>query len=215
MNRFRDRIEAGEILAGLLTHLAGRDDLVVLALPRGGVPVGYEIARHLGAPLEVMVVRKLGVPGHEELAMGAIASGGFRVMNEDVLAGTAISEGELNAVIESEQRELDRREHLCRQGEAPLALEGRMVILVDDGVATGATMRAAAQAVRARKPSRLIIATPVIPPSAVREFESEGMEVVAALTPAGLSSIGEWYRDFSQTSDGEVRSLLALTRRKV
>jgi len=177
--------------------------------------VGLEIARHLGAPLEIVLVRKLGVPGHEELAMGAIASGGFRVMNHEVLAGLRISEDDLNRVIASEQQELGRREHLYREGRPALSLEGRIVILVDDGVATGATMRVAVQAIRAQKPRSLVLATPVISASTLREFENDAVGVVAAMVPNELNSIGEWYDDFSQLTDAEVTSLLAGPHRKV
>jgi len=210
--RFSDRAHAGRELAARLGEYAGRDDVLVLALPRGGVPVGYEIARHLRAPLDVMIVRKLGVPGSEELAMGAIASGGFRVMNPDVLSSVHISDEKLNSSIALGQRELERRESSFREGRPPLEIAGRTVILVDDGIATGATMRAAARAVRAQNPALLVIATPVAAPETLRALENEAAEVIAVLAPSSLSAIGEWYLDFTQTSEEEVRSLLAKTR---
>ena len=210
--QFTDRAHAGRELATRLEEYAGRDDVLVLALPRGGVPVGYEIARHLRAPLDVMIVRKLGVPGSEELAMGAIASGGFRVMNPDVLSSVHISDEKLNSSIALGQRELERRESSFREGRPPLEIAGRTVILVDDGIATGATMRAAARAVRAQNPALLVIATPVAAPETLRALENEAAEVIAVLAPSSLSAIGEWYLDFTQTSEEEVRSLLAKTR---
>lgn len=198
------------MLAGeLAKNYSGREDVVVLALPRGGVPVGLEIAHRLHAPLDVMIVRKLGLPRHEELAMGAIASGGFRVMNRDFLPGVLVSGEQLQQVMASEQQELERREHLYREGRSPVKIEGRTVVLVDDGVATGATMRAAVQAARAQKPARLIVATPVIAPGTLRDLEKEADEVVAVLVPPALSSIGEWYLDFAQLTDDEVRTELA------
>ena len=212
---FSNRAEAGRALAERLAGYAGRDDVVVLALPRGGVPVGFEIARRLGAPLDVMIVRKLGVPWHEELAMGAIASGGFRVMNAGVVSESGVSRDEMNAVIQQQQSELERREHLCREGRPALPLAGRTVILVDDGIATGAPMRAAVQAARAANPARLIVATPVAAPPTLDDLRKEADEVVAVLAPAELSSIGQWYADFSQLTDDEVRSLLAGARQQV
>lgn len=202
-------MDAGEALASQLEDYAGRADVVVLALPRGGVPVGFEIARRLGAPMDIMIVRKLGVPWHGELAMGAIASGGFRALNPDVISSAGISEEVLSKVIASEQTELERREHAYRDGRPALEITGRTVILVDDGVATGATMRAAAQAVRAQKPARLVVAVPVGAPSTLRELADEADEVVTVLAPGSLCAIGEWYDDFSQLNDAEVRALLA------
>ena len=212
---FADRAEAGRALADRLAKYAGRDDVVVLALPRGGVPVGFEIARRLGAPLDVMIVRKLGVPWHKELAMGAIASGGFRVMNVGVVAGSGVSRDEMNEVILCQQGELERREYLYREGRPALPLAERTVVLVDDGIATGATMRVAAQAARAGHPARLIVATPVAAPSTLDALGKDADEVVALLAPGELSSIGEWYVDFAQLTDDEVRSLLAGARQEV
>ena len=210
--QFANRAQAGQALAGRLENYAGRNDVVVLALPRGGVPVGFEIASHLRAPLDIMIVRKLGAPGHEELAMGAIASGGFCVMNPAVVSSCRISDEELRGIIDHEQHELERRELALRQGHPALNLENRTVILVDDGIATGATMRAAAQAVYAQDPLRVIVATPVAAPDTMLEMANETSEAVAVLTPSNLNSIGEWYLDFTQTSGDEVRSLLAKTR---
>jgi predicted phosphoribosyltransferase len=207
--RFRDRVDAGRVLAGSLQEYRGRDDLVVLALPRGGVPVGFELARRLEAPLDVFLVRKLGVPGHEELAMGAIASGGVRVVNDAVVAELGLTDDDIARVATTEGRELDRREHLYREGRTPIDVRDRTVILVDDGLATGASMRAAVQAVRALHPDRVVVAVPVAAESACVELRAEVDEIVCALTPEPFLSIGSWYEDFSQTSDDEVRGLLA------
>lgn len=207
--RFSNRTDAGQALADQLEDYAGRAGVLVLALPRGGVPVGFEIARRLGAPLDVVIVRKLGVPWHGELAMGAISSGGFRALNADVISSAGISEEVLNKVIASELRELERRERAYRENRPALQITGQTVILVDDGVATGATMRAAAQAVRARKPERLIVAVPVGAPSTLRGLADEADEVVTVLAPGTLCAIGEWYDDFSQLTDTEVCALLA------
>lgn len=207
--RFPNRVDAGQALADRLEDCAGRDGLVVLALPRGGVPVGFEIARRLGAPLDIMLVRKLGVPWQEELAMGAMASGGYRALNSEVISGSGISGEMLNRVIAREQRELERRENAYRAGRAAPQLAGRTAILVDDGVATGATMRAAAQAVRAQQPARLIVAVPVGAPPTLHELADEADEVVTVLAPGTLHTIGEWYDDFAQLTDAEVCALLA------
>ncbi len=205
---FPDRRAAGQVLAGLLRHYAKRDDLLVLALPRGGVPVAMEIAKVLNAPLDVILVRKLGLPGHSELAMGAIASGGIRIMNEEILHQAMVSPDAVEVVVERESRELERREHIYR-GDRPWPdLEGRCVILVDDGLATGATMRAAVDAVRVQKPERIVVAVPVAPPETVRELEQLVDEVVCPLQPESFMAIGQWYRDFHQVSDAEVLALL-------
>ena len=185
-------------------------DPVVLALPRGGVPVGFEIARALRAPLEAFVVRKLGVPGQEELAMGALASGGLRVLNPEVVAALgSYARVAIERVTEREKEELRRREEQYRGARPFPDLKGRTVILVDDGLATGATMRAAARAVRAREPARLIIAVPVAPETSCEEMRAEADEVVCALTPESFFGVGQFYRDFQQTTDEEVRDLLA------
>jgi putative phosphoribosyl transferase len=208
MEAFADRRDAGDQLAGLLTPYTGRSDLLVLALPRGGVPVAFEVAMALGAPLDVILVRKLGVPGHEELAMGAIASGGTEVLNVDVIHALAIPEQVVLRVAERELRELERREREYREGKPPLDVAGHTVILVDDGLATGSSMRAAVRAVRAQGAGRIVVAVPVASREACSEFRAEVEEVVCALTPDDLFAVGEWYDDFSQTTDREVIELL-------
>ena len=205
---FRDRAEAGRALAHVLSHYAGRDDVIVLALPRGGVPVAAEVAKELGAPLDVFLVRKLGVPGHEELAMGAIASGGVLVLEEGVLRWLGISEKQVERAVARELDELRRREAAYRDGRPLPDLKGRTVILVDDGLATGASMQAAARAVRRYDPARIVIAVPVASRATCDEFRDEVDEVVCAVTPAPFYAVGDWYEDFSQTSDEEVRELL-------
>jgi predicted phosphoribosyltransferase len=211
LGRFRDRGAAGRGLAGRLRKYAGRDDVIVLALPRGGVPVALPVAEALGAPLDVFLVRKLGVPGREELAMGAIASGGVRVLNRDVVAALRIANRVIDAVAEREARELERRERLYRHGRPAVDVAGRTVILVDDGLATGSTMRAAATALRLRRPARIVIAVPAAPPETCDELRREADEVVCAITPDPFFAVGEWYDDFRQTTDDEVRELLAGT----
>jgi putative phosphoribosyl transferase len=206
--RFRDRAHAGRVLARALLAYAGRDDVVVLALPRGGVPVAAELARALGAQLDVFVVRKLGLPGHEELAMGAVARGGVLVLDERLVRGLGIPDEVLQETVEKELRELERREAAYRAGRPPLDLEGKTVILVDDGLATGATMRAAALALRKYKPARVVVAVPVASAGTCDEFRADVDEIVCALTPSPFHAVGLWYDDFSQTSDKEVRELL-------
>jgi len=208
--RFRDRREAGRALASELRDYANRPDVLVLALPRGGVPVAFEVARALHAPLDVFLVRKLGLPGHEELAMGAIASGGVRVLNDDVVSALRLSPAEIDAVAAQEQRELERRERQYRDDRPPPDLRGRTVILVDDGLATGATMRAAVAALRRQGPARIVVAVPVGAAETCRDFGAEADEVVCARMPQPFYAVGLWYGDFSQTSDEEVRELLAL-----
>ena len=208
MPRFRDRREAGRLLGERLSAYAGRDDVVVLALPRGGVPVGYEVARSLGAVLDVFVVRKLGVPGHEELALGAVASGVVRVLNDDVVAALGLSEGEIESIAERELAELERQEHAYRGDRPPLALQGKVAILVDDGLATGATMRAAVLAVHGFEPQSVVVAVPVAAEQTCDEFRGEVDEVVCVYTPEEFYAVGLWYEDFEQTSDEEVRELL-------
>jgi predicted phosphoribosyltransferase len=208
--RFHDRAEAGQFLAQELSKLQDTPNLIVLALPRGGVPVGFEIARALHAPLEVFVVRKLGVPGQEELAMGAVASGGVRVLNPEVVAALGrFAQGAIERVTEKESAEVQRREQQYRGTRAFPELKGKTVILVDDGLATGATMRAAARAVRAREPARLIIAVPVAPESSCEEMQVEADELVCALTPESFFGVGQFYQNFHQTTDDEVREFLA------
>jgi predicted phosphoribosyltransferase len=205
---FADRREAGATLAQRLQAYKDRDDVVVLALPRGGVPVAFEVARALGAPLDVFVVRKLGLPGHRELAMGAIASGGVRILNDDVVQWYGIPTAAIDAVAREEQSELERRERLYRADLPPLDLRGRVVLLIDDGLATGSTMKAAVEAVRLHQPSRIVVAVPVGSPETCQEFSQAADEIVCARTPQPFSAVGQWYRDFSETSDDEVRRLL-------
>jgi predicted phosphoribosyltransferase len=207
--QFDDRAEAGRVLAEALRAYRGRKDLIVLALPRGGVPVGYEVARSLGAPLDAFVVRKLGVPGYAELAMGAIASGGIRVLNEDVVAALGpTARNAIEQVTEAELAELHSRERRYRDDRPPPDLRGRCVILVDDGLATGATMRAAARAIRQRNPSELVVAVPVAAESSCIEMRAEADAVICASTPEPFYGVGQFYRHFPQTSDDEVRELL-------
>ena len=207
--RFTDRRHAGAVLARHLQHLAGRHDLVVLALPRGGVPVANEVARALGAPMDVFVVRKLGMPGHPELAMGAIASGGVRVMNEEVFTWYRPSAAAIEAVTRTELTELERRERAYRDGRPPVPIEGRTVILIDDGLATGSTMRAAVLAIRRLRPARVVVAVPVGAPETCEALRAIADDVVCALMPEPFSAVGLWYIDFSQTTDDEVRQLLS------
>src|SRR5437016_5633987 len=206
--RFRDRSEAGRLLAAKLRAYANRPDVVVLALPRGGVPVAFEVARALAAPLDIFLVRKLGVPGHEELAMGAIASGGVRVLNPDVVAGLDIPEHVVGSVAASELRELERRERAYRDDRPPVEAQGKLVILVDDGLATGSTMRAAAAALRRKSPRRLVVGVPVAAPGTCDALQDEVDEIVCAITPEPFYAVGLWYADFRQTTDDEVRQLL-------
>jgi predicted phosphoribosyltransferase len=206
---FGDRREAGAVLAAHLRQFADKGNVVVLALPRGGVPVAYEVARTLAAPLDVFVVRKLGLPGHPELAMGAIASGAVRVLNNDVLESVPVSQAAIDAVTRTEQVELERRERAYRDGRPPVPIEGRVVILVDDGLATGSTMRAAVLAVRRLHPARVVVAVPVGAWQACQALGEVADEVVCPLTPELFSAVGLWYTDFTQTTDDEVRQLLA------
>jgi predicted phosphoribosyltransferase len=205
--RFRDRREGGRLLAAELGEYAGRPDVVVLGLPRGGLPVAFEVARALGAPLDVFVVRKLGVPGHEELAMGAIGSGGVVVLNPEVVDALGIPEQVIDRVAELERRELERRELAYRTG-APADVRDRIAILVDDGLATGSTMRAAIAALRKLDPARVVVAVPVAAPESRDLVAAEADEVVCLATPPDFYAVGLWYEDFSQTSDEEVRMIL-------
>jgi predicted phosphoribosyltransferase len=207
--RFRDRNEAGRALADRLAQYGGRDDVVVLALPRGGVPVGAEVAAALGAPLDVFVVRKLGVPGHEELAMGAVATGGVRVVNEEVVAAARVDRDRLEAVTAAERIELERREAAYRGNRPAQPVRGRTVLLVDDGLATGASMRAAATAVRQLEPAKIVIAVPVAPLDTCRDLATVADEVVCVLSPTPFLAVGNGYRDFHQVTDSEVTALLA------
>ena len=206
---FPNREEAGRLLAEKLEKYAGRNDVIVLGLPRGGVPVAYEVAQRLGVPLDVFIVRKLGVPGFEELAAGAIASGGVRVLNEDVLRALPKADQIIESVTEKETAELERREKIYRDDRPAPELRDRVVILVDDGLATGATMRAAVKALRQRRVAKIVVAVPVGPPDTCREFEDEADETICASAPEFFQAVGQYYEDFSQTSDEEVRDLLA------
>jgi len=206
---FPDRAAAGQVLAQKLMQYAERPDVIVLGLPRGGVPVAYEVAQALRVPLDVFIVRKLGVPGFEELAVGAIASGGVRVLNEEVANALPNRNHIIEAVTERETAELERREHEYRDGRPAPELAGKTVILIDDGLATGATMRAAVRALRQRSVARIVVAVPVGPPETCKEFEGEADEVVCASAPEFFQAVGQYYEDFSQTSDDEVRQLLA------
>lgn len=210
---FRDRTHAGRSLAAALIRYARRPDVLVLGLPRGGVEVAAEVAGALSAELDVMLVRKLGVPGHEELAFGALGPDGTRVLNPDVIAMLRIRDDVLDAVARREAAELDRRNALYRAGRPAPAFEGRTVILVDDGLATGATMRAAVAAVRSRRPGRIVVAVPVAPPDTVRQLAREVDEVVCLHSPANFGGVGQWYDDFEQTPDERVVELLTAASR--
>jgi putative phosphoribosyl transferase len=205
---FADRREAGQELAARLAGYRGQPDVVVLALPRGGVPVAFEIAEALGAPLDIFLVRKLGMPGQAEYAIGAIASGGVRVLSDDIIRWHGIPDSQIEAIARQELAELERREREYRQGRALTDLRGRTVILVDDGLATGSTMRAAVQAVRKHEPARVVVAVPVGAPSTCAELAAVADETVCARMPEPFSAVGLWYRDFSQTTDEEVQMLL-------
>lgn len=206
---FQNRADAGQFLAEKLCEYANRSDVVVIGLPRGGLPVAFEVARKLHAPLDILVVRKLGVPGHEELAMGAIATGGVRVLNDDVLSYLNIPEDIIDLAVETEQRELTRRERQYRGDRPPIDLRQRIVIIVDDGLATGSSMRAAVRAVREQHPRKIVVAVPVGARETCESFKREADTVaVCAITPEPFKAVGAWYSDFSQTTDEEVRHLL-------
>jgi predicted phosphoribosyltransferase len=207
--RYADRRDAGRALADRLRDYARRSDVVVLGLPRGGIPVAYEVARALNAPLDVFVVRKLGLPGHAEYAMGAIASGGVRVLNEDMIGQLHVPAAAIEAVARREQLELERREHAYRGARQAVPLEGRTVILVDDGLATGSTMRAAVLAIRRQLPSYIVVAAPVGARETCRAMDELADEVVCARMPEPFQAVGLWYESFEQTTDEEVRRLLA------
>jgi predicted phosphoribosyltransferase len=211
--RFRDRTEAGRLLAERLRQYTGRDDVVVLGLPRGGVPVAFEIARALDAPLDVFLVRKLGVPGHEEYALGAIATGGTRVLNKELIESLNIPPEWIEAIDAKERRELERRERAYRDDRPPPDLAGKTVIVVDDGLATGSTMLAAVHAIRQDDPAQIVVAVPVADPDVCAALRATADEVVCLSTPQPLRAVGLWYEDFSQTTDSEVRGLLARARR--
>lgn len=212
--RYQDRVDAGRRLARELAPYAGRPGLLVLALPRGGVPVAYEVAEALHAPLDIFLVRKLGVPGHEELAMGAIASGGIRVLNDEVLRHVRVPPDLIDAAAERELRELERREQAYRDSRPEPVIQGRTIILVDDGLATGSTMRAAVAAIRSQHPEKLIVAVPVAARETCALFRGEVDDVVCPVTPEPFYAVGMWYHDFAQTTDDEVRDLLARARER-
>jgi putative phosphoribosyl transferase len=205
---FRDRKEAGQVLAERLKPLIENQSAIVLALPRGGVPVGFQIAREIHTDLDVFIVRKIGVPGHEELALGAVATGGVRVLNHAIIRELRIQAAEIDRATERERLEIERRERLYREGRPPLNPAGRTVALVDDGLATGATMLAAVRALRALNPARLIVAVPVASSQTCEEFRAHVDEVICAATPEPFFAVGVWYQNFEQTSDDEVRELL-------
>ena len=208
MMQFRNRIDGGQQLAKRLWQYANRADVVILALPRGGVPVAWQVSQELNAPLDVFVVRKLGVPGHEELAMGAIASGGARVLNRDVIEGLQIPGHAIEAVTARELVELQRRERIFRQQRPAPQVQGKKVILVDDGIATGSTMKVAVEALRQLNAGAVVVAAPTAALATVRSMAAEVDDFIAVMTPADFSGVGQWYEDFAQTSDDEVRALL-------
>jgi putative phosphoribosyl transferase len=214
MPYFRNRRDAGRRLAQELLHYANRSDAIVLALPRGGVPVAYEVALALNVPLDVFIVRKLGLPGQEELAIGAIASGGIRVLNEDIIQMLDIPEEVIEKVAERELKELERRERHYRGNQPPPEVRDRTVILIDDGLATGASMRAAVAALRSQHPARIVVAVPVAAPETCGALEREVDEIVCAITPEPFVGVGWWYEDFSQTTDEGVRLFLEDVRRR-
>jgi putative phosphoribosyl transferase len=214
LQRFKNRMHAGELLAQRLGVYAGRRDVIVLALPRGGVPVGFAIAKALDVPLDILLVRKLGVPGHEEYAMGAIASGGLRVLQPAVLETEGISQQVVDEVAQRELREIERREKLYRADRPALDVHDRVVILVDDGLATGSTMLAAVHLLRKGKPAHVIAAVPAAAPDTCRNLRSEVDEMICLYTPDPFYAVGLWYEDFSQTSDKEVQQLLAKAERE-
>jgi putative phosphoribosyl transferase len=208
MERFRDRRDAGRVLARKLSAYTGQTDVIVLALPRGGVPVAYEVALALNAPLDIFLVRKLGLPGREELAIGAIASGGIRVLNEDIIRVLSVPEEVINIVARNELQELGRREHAYRGNRPAPVVRDRKVILIDDGLATGASMRAAVVGVRAQHPARIVIAVPAAAPELCKAFQFEVDEMVCGMTPEPFYGLSRWYEDFTQTTDAEVRMFL-------
>ncbi|MFL5489325.1 MAG: phosphoribosyltransferase [Gemmatimonadaceae bacterium] len=211
---FLDRYDAGRRLAAALPHYADRSDLLVLALPRGGVPVAYEVAHTLHSPLDVFLVRKLGFPGHPELAMGAIATGGVRIIDKQLVEMFGVSNDAIERVTASEQRELERREALYRDGRPAPDVKGRTVILIDDGLATGSTMRAAVQALRQEGANKIVVAVPVAPPETCEAFREEVDDIVCAVTPEPFQAVGIWYANFNETTDDEVRDLLARAERE-
>jgi putative phosphoribosyl transferase len=214
IDRYQDRQEAGQVLADRLAGYAGRPDIQVLALPRGGVPVAYEVATRLGAPLDIFLVRKLGVPGHPELAMGAIAENGARVLNPDIVGYLDIPDAMIDQVAGAEQQEMQRRERVYRDGRPAPDIRGKTVLLIDDGLATGATMKAAVQGLRALQPARLVVAVPVGAPETCEALTHLADEVLCAMTPESFQAVGLWYAQFNQTTDADVIRLLAQARRR-
>ena len=212
---FANRSEAGRLLAEKLEKYANRNDVIVLGLPRGGVPVAYEVAKHLHVPLDVFIVRKLGVPGFEELAAGAIASGSVRVLNEDVMRAIPYGDAAIEAVTAKETAELQRREQIYREGRPAPELRGNIVMLVDDGLATGATMRAAVKALHQSGAAKIVVAVPVGPPDTCREIAQEADETICLSTPEFFQAVGQYYEDFSQTSDDDVRKLLTRAEQEI
>jgi predicted phosphoribosyltransferase len=215
MGLFKDRRDAGRKLAAELSAYADRSDVIVLALPRGGVPVAYEVALALGAPLDIFLVRKLGLPGHEELAIGAIASGGVRVLNEDIVQGLHIPQAVIDTIAQRELKELERREHAYRGDRPAPEVRDRTVILIDDGLATGASMRAAVAGLRALHPARVVVAVPTAAPETCRALEPEVDEIICAMTPEPFYGVGRWYENFSQTTDEQVRRFLEAATRQL
>ena len=212
---FANRTEAGRLLAEKLEKYANRNDVIVFGLPRGGVPVAYEVAKRLHVPLDVFIVRKLGVPGFEELAAGAIASGSVRVLNEDVMRAIPYGDAAIEAVTAKETVELQRREQIYREGRPAPDLRGNVVMLVDDGLATGATMRAAVKALRQSGAAKIVVAVPVGPPDTCREIAQEADETICLSTPEFFQAVGQYYQDFSQTSDDDVRKLLTRAEQEI
>jgi putative phosphoribosyl transferase len=212
VRRFRDREEAGLALAEELRRYAGRPDVVVLGLPRGGVVVAFEVARELDVPLDIFLVRKLGAPGHEELAAGAVATGGVMLLNDDVVRGLGIGARQIEQIASRERGLLERREAIYRGHFSPVSLAGKTAVLVDDGLATGATMRTAVASVRRLDPARIVVAVPTAPAETCTTLAAEADEVVCLMTPAPFFSVGEWYEDFAQTADDEVVVLLERAR---
>ena len=215
MGLFKDRRDAGRKLAQELSAYTGRSDVIVLALPRGGVPVAYEVARALSVPLDIFIVRKLGLPGHEELAIGAIASGDVRVLNDDIVHALKIPQGMIETVTRQELQELERRERAYRGDRPAPEVRGRIVILIDDGLATGASMRAAVAALRLQNPARIVVAVPTAALETCEAFRPEVDEIVCAMTPEPFYGVGRWYEDFSQTTDEEVQALLEEATRQL
>lgn len=209
---YQDRVEAGLALASVLKKYRNRKDALLLALPRGGVPVAYQVAEALHLPLDVFLVRKLGLPGHEELAMGALAQGNGIVFNSEIIEAYHLGNREIERAVQRERKELARREQAYRSGMPPLEVQGKILLLVDDGLATGATMRAAVQALRKQNPATIVVAVPVAPPEVCEDLQREADEVVCPRRPTFFSAIGQWYEDFDQTSDEEVRALLNLSK---